>query len=88
MILVVTQTGFEPVTLACKALPICRLPSLTWESGFPCHSLNRRVSYVVVVSLGGQSSAASRTAYCLRVHFIVSADLGVPSSEAVCAAFE
>ena len=41
---------------ACKALPICRLLSLTWEFGFPCHSLNRRVSYVVVVNGSGQSS--------------------------------
>jgi hypothetical protein len=40
--------------LACKLPARCRLLALTWESGFPCHSLNRRVSYVVVVSDGGQ----------------------------------
>jgi hypothetical protein len=27
------------VSLDCKVLPICRLPSLTWEFGFLCHSL-------------------------------------------------
>jgi hypothetical protein len=31
--------------------------SLTWEFGIPCHSLDRRVSYVVVVSGGGQHYA-------------------------------
>jgi hypothetical protein len=41
-------------SLACKALPRRRLPSFTWESGSLCHSLNRRVSYVVVVNDGGR----------------------------------
>jgi hypothetical protein len=51
---------FEPVTHACKLPARCRLPSLTWEFGSPCHSLNRLESYAVVVSLGGQSSVPSR----------------------------
>jgi len=41
-------------SFACKTMPTCRLQSLTWESGFPCYSLNRRVSDVVVVNFGGQ----------------------------------
>lgn len=39
------------MTVACKALSICRLPSLIWEFGFPCHSFNRRVSYVVAAAM-------------------------------------
>jgi hypothetical protein len=41
----------------CSSETICGVrecPSLTWEFGFPCHSLTRRVSYVVVVRDGGQ----------------------------------
>jgi hypothetical protein len=49
-----SATGIEPVSLACKLAPRCRLSSLTWEFDFPCHSLNRRVSHFVVVSDGGQ----------------------------------
>lgn len=47
----VGATGFEAVGPPCMALPSCRMPSLTGESGFPCHSLNRRMSHVVAVSL-------------------------------------
>jgi hypothetical protein len=48
------QLGSNQRPLACKTLPICRLPSLTWEIGHPCHSLDRLESYVVVVNDGGQ----------------------------------
>ena len=37
-------------TTASKTRPTCRLPSLTWEFGFPCHSLNRPESDAVVVN--------------------------------------
>ena len=40
--------------------------SLTWESGFRCYSLNRRVSYVVVVNGGGQALKVRWTATLLR----------------------
>src|ERR1700746_3215641 len=46
------RSAARPV--ACKPPACCRLPSPTWEFGFPCHSPNRRVSYVVVVSDSGQ----------------------------------
>ena len=41
------------LTFTCKLPARCRLPSLTWEFGFPRHSLNRRVSDVFVISDGG-----------------------------------
>jgi hypothetical protein len=40
--------------LACKLPAPCRLLSLTWRFSFSYHSINRRASYVVVVSDGGQ----------------------------------
>ncbi len=61
-----TEVPRPDLALACKALPICRLPSLTWESGFLCHSLNRRVSYVVVVNGVGQALKVRGTATLAR----------------------
>jgi hypothetical protein len=54
----VARAESDPSLVRHCHLSPCRLPSLTWESGFPCHPLNRRLSDVVVVNLGGQSPSA------------------------------
>jgi hypothetical protein len=48
--------GAGAVTERTRAATHASMPAavLTWEFGFPCHSFNRRVSYVVVVSGSGQ----------------------------------
>ena len=43
--------GVVMQTLRLQATGTLSLPSFIWEFGFPCYSLNRRVSDVVVVSL-------------------------------------
>src|SRR5262245_44797558 len=74
----------------CKALPCRRLLSFTWELDFPCGSLNRRVSYVVVVNGGGQHPAMrnrvviSAPPNCYREIFRDGADIVAFQPKDVC----
>jgi hypothetical protein len=60
------ELGDGDVPLACKLPAQCRLPLLTWEFDIPCHSLNRRVSDVLVVNGGGQALKVRWTATLIR----------------------